>query len=157
MNTKLILQNITERVHKKGSKFFIQLILTGRFAHEDNIPADGQIFAPSSIKAEGKMFSDTQGLQDHSTPKALTIADIKRTVESHVKRSIKHQTSRFCGVELHGAHGYLAEQFLNPNSNQRQDKYGGNFENRARFPVETVQAIANSIGVDKSFSTLSKS
>lgn len=142
-------KNITESVHKDGSKFFVQLMHTGRIAHEDNVPAGGQIFAPSSIKAEGKMFTDTQGPQDHSTPKAFTTDDIKRTIEGHVKAAKNAVRAGFDGIELHGANGYLTEQFLNPKSNQRTDGYGGNIENRAKFPIETVKAIADSIGADK--------
>lgn len=142
-------KNITEKVHIGGSKIFMQLMHTGRIAHKDNVPADGQIFAPSSIKAKGKMFTDTHGLQDHSTPKAFTTDDIKRTIEGHVKAAENAMIAGFDGVELHGAHGYLTEQFLNPNSNHREDEYGGSIENRARFALETIQAIANSIGAGK--------
>ncbi|HLR32540.1 MAG TPA: alkene reductase [Fodinibius sp.] len=142
-------KNITERVRKGGSKFFVQLMHTGHIAHEDNIPKGGEIFAPSSIKAEGKIFTDTRGLQDHSTPKAFTTDDIKRTIAGHVKAAKNAVIAGFDGVELHGAHGYLTEQFLNPNSNQREDEYGGSIENRARFAIETTQAVADSIGADK--------
>ncbi len=142
-------KKITESVHQDGSKIFIQLMHTGRIAHVDNVPAGGQIFAPSSIKADGKMFTDTQGLQDHSTPKAFTTDDIKRTIEGHVKAAKNAMIAGFDGIELHGAHGYLTEQFFNPNSNQREDEYGGSIENRTRFALETIQAIAGSIGADK--------
>lgn len=142
-------KSITERVHQDGSKFFVQLMHTGRIAHKDNIPEGGQIFAPSSIKAEGKMFTDTQGLQDHSTPRAFTTDDIRRTIDGHVKAAENAMRAGFDGIEFHGAHGYLAEQFLNPNSNQREDEYGGSIENRAKFPIETTKAIADSIGADK--------
>jgi N-ethylmaleimide reductase len=122
---------------------------TGHVAHVDNVPEGGEIFAPSSIKAEGKIFTDTRGLQDYSAPKAFTPDDIKRTVEGHVQAANNAMIAGFDGIELHGAHGYLTEQFLNPNSNQRRDEYGGNIENRARFLMETIEAIADSIGVDK--------
>src|SRR5699024_523180 len=122
---------------------------TGRIAHEDNIPVGGQIFAPSSIKAEGEMFTDTQGPQDHSTPKAFTIDHIKRTIAGHVKAAENAMEAGFDGIELHGANGYLTEQFLNPHSNQREDEYGGSVENRAKFPIETTKEIADAIGADK--------
>jgi N-ethylmaleimide reductase len=142
-------KNITKSVHKDGSKFFVQLMHTGRIAHEDNVPAGGQIFAPSPIKAKGTMFTDTQGPQEHSTPKTFTTDDIKRTIRGHVKAAQNAMKAGFDGIEFHGANGYLTEQFLNPNSNQREDEYGGSIENRAEFPVETIQAIADSIGADK--------
>lgn len=142
-------KKITERVHNGGSKFFCQLMHTGRISHENNIPDSGQIFAPSSIKAEGKIFTENRGLQDHSLPKAFTIADIKRTAEGHVKAAENAMRAGFDGVELHGAHGYLTEQFLNPYINLRDDEYGGSIKNRAKFPLETISAIADSIGADK--------
>jgi N-ethylmaleimide reductase len=142
-------KNVTENVHKGGSKFFVQLMHVGRIAHVDNIPEGGEIFAPSSIKAEGKIFTDTRGLQDYSTPKAFTIDDIKRTIGGHVKAANNAMTAGFDGIELHGAHGYLPEQFLNPNTNQREDEYGGGIENRARFLMEAIEAMADTIGADK--------
>src|SRR5699024_10998192 len=128
---------------------FVQLMHTGHIAHKDNIPKGGEIFAPSSIKAGGKIFTDTHGLQDHSTPKAFTTDDIKQTTAGHVKAAKNAIIAGFAGVELHGAHGYLTEQFLNPNSNQRKDEYGGSLENRSKFAIETTQAVADSIGADK--------
>lgn len=142
-------KKVTEAVHKKGSKFFLQLMHTGRIAHEDNMPEGGQILAPSGIKAGGKMFTDTQGPQDHSNPKAFTLEDIERTVVGHVKAAKNAIEAGFDGVEIHGANGYLIEQFLNPNVNQRNDEYGGSLEKRSRFVVETMQAVADAIGADK--------
>lgn len=142
-------KSVTERVHKEGSKIFLQLMHTGRIAHEDNVPDSGEILAPSPIKAEGKMFTDTKGPQEHSTPKAFTIDDIKRTIEGHAKAAKNAVVAGFDGIEFHGAHGYLAEQFLNPHVNRRNDDYGGTVENRSRFVVETIQAIIDSIGTDK--------
>src|SRR5699024_10924817 len=117
--------------------------------HEDNIPKGGEIFAPSSMKGEGKKFTDSRGQQDHNTPKTFTTDDINLTIVGHVKAAKNAVIEVFDGVELHGAHGYLTEQFLNPNSNQREDEYGGSIENRARFAIETTQAVADSIGADK--------
>lgn len=142
-------KNITESVHKDGSKFFVQLMHTGRIAHEDNVPDGGEVFAPSSIKADGKMFTDTKGPQEHCTPKAFTIDHIKRTIAGHVKAAENAMEAGFDGIELHGANGYLTEQFLNPHSNQREDEYGGSIENRGRFPLETTKEIADAIGADK--------
>ena len=139
----------TNAVHQAETKIFVQLMHTGRIAHVDNIPEGGRIVAPSAIKAAGKMFTDTKGPQDHSVPEALTVDEVKRTIEGHVKAAENAIKAGFDGIEVHGANGYLVEQFLNPNVNKRNDEYGGSIENRARFVVDTVQAIADSIGKDK--------
>jgi N-ethylmaleimide reductase len=142
-------KNITEAVHKGGSKFFVQLMHTGRIAHQDNMPENGKILAPSAVKAAGNMFTDTKGLQGFSKPGVFTIDDIKRTIEGHVTAAMNAMKAGFDGIEIHGANGYLTEQFLNPNVNKRTDAYGGSMENRSRFVIETVQAIAQVIGRDK--------
>ena len=142
-------KKVTDAVHEGGSKIFVQLMHTGRIAHKDNLPEGGRILAPSVIKAEGEMFTDTNGPQDHTEPEALTVDDIKRTIDGHVKAAENAIRAGFDGVEIHGANGYLVEQFLNPNVNKRNDEYGGSVENRARFVVEMVNAITESIGKDK--------
>lgn len=142
-------KKVTDAVHKGGSKIFAQLMHTGRIAHKDNIPEGGRILAPSAIKAEGKMFTDTKGPQDHSEPEVLTQDDIKRTIDGHVKAAENAIRAGFDGIEIHAANGYLVEQFLNPNVNKRNDEYGGSIENRARFVVEVVNAISEAIGKDK--------
>ena len=142
-------KKVTDAVHEGGSKIFVQLMHTGRIAHEDNLPEGGRILAPSVIKAKGKMFTDTKGLQDHSEPEALTLDEIKRTIDGHVKAAENAIRAGFDGIEIHGANGYLVEQFLNPKVNKRNDEYGGSIKNRARFVVEMVKAIAESIEKDK--------
>jgi len=142
-------KKVTVNVHKGGSKIFVQLMHTGRIAHEDNLPEGGRILSPSAIKAEGQMFTDAGGLQDYPEPEAFTLNDIKRTIDGHVKAAENAIRAGFDGIEIHGANGYLVEQFLNPNTNKRNDQYGGSIENRARFVVEMVNAIADSIGTDQ--------
>lgn len=142
-------KKVTVNVHKGGSKIFVQLMHTGRIAHADNLPEGGRILAPSAIRAAGEMFTDSQGPQDHSEPEAFTLDDIRRTIDGHVKAAENAIRAGFDGIEIHGAHGYLVEQFLNPNVNKRTDQYGGSIENRARFVVEIVNAIAESIGTDQ--------
>lgn len=142
-------KKVTDAVHQGGSKIFLQLMHTGRIAHQDNIPKGGRILAPSAIRAEGQMFTDTKGLQDYPEPNVLTVKDIMRTTEGFVRAAENAIKAGFDGVEIHGAHGYLMEQFLNPHTNKRQDGYGGTLENRARFVVDTVQAVSQAIGKDK--------
>ena len=142
-------KKVTDAVHKKDSKIFLQLMHCGRIGHKDNVPEGGKVMAPSAIKAEGEMFTDTNGLQEHTKPEAFTIDSIKRTIDGHVKAAENAIKAGFDGVEIHGANGYLMEQFLNPNVNQREDEYGGSIEKRAKFVVDTVTAVADAIGKEK--------
>lgn len=142
-------KKVTEAVHQNGSKIFLQLMHTGRIANVENLPNGLQPVAPSNIKAAGAIFTDTLGMQEHSVPVALTLDSITRVVADFVKASTNAVLAGFDGVELHGANGYLLEQFLNPNVNNRTDQYGGNVENRSRLIVEIAKGIATAIGPDK--------
>lgn len=138
----------TSAVHKDGTKIFLQLMHTGRIGHVDNLPAGATVFGVSPIKAAGKIFT-SNGLQDHSEPVVLTIEDIKAVVEEFATAAKNAVAAGFDGVEIHGANGYIIEQFLNPNVNKRTDAYGGNVTNRSKFTLDVVQAVANAIGNDK--------
>src|SRR5471030_1936508 len=118
-------KKITKVVHEGGSKIFIQLMHTGRIGHEDNLPEGLKPVSSSDIKAAGQIFTDTKGLQDHTAPEALTTEGVKEVITGHVKASKNAIEAGFDGIELHGANGYLIEQFLNPNCNTRTDEYGG--------------------------------
>src|SRR5690348_7997734 len=142
-------KSITGKVHKDGSKIFAQLMHTGRIGHTDNLPAGINLVGASDIKATGQVFTDTKGLQDYSTPVYLSREGIQNVINGFVSASKNAIDAGFDGVEIHGANGYLLEQFLNPNVNNRNDEYAGNIENRSRFTVEVVQAIADAIGNDK--------
>jgi N-ethylmaleimide reductase len=95
------------------------------------------------------MFTDAKGPQPHPTPKAMTEADIKTAIGEYVHASKNAIAAGFDGVELHGANGYLIEQFIRPTSNRRTDSYGGSIENRARFVLEVAKAVIAAIGKDK--------
>ncbi len=139
-------KKVTSRVHQENSKIFLQLIHTGRIAHIDNLPDGIKPVGPSTIVANGEIFTDTKGLQPHTPPKALTKEGIKNVIAGFVQAAENAMAAGFDGVEIHGANGYLVEQFLNPNVNIRTDEYGGSIENRSRFGVEVVQAVARAIG-----------
>lgn len=140
---------ITEKVHRDGTKIFVQLMHTGRIGHVDNLPKGFSLVGPTDLKANGQIFTDTKGLQDFSEPVALTKDGIKQVIDSFVLASQNAIEAGFDGVEIHGANGYLLEQFLNPNVNNRTDEYGGSLENRSRFTLEVAQAIADAIGKEK--------
>jgi len=140
---------ITDAVHKKGGKIFVQLMHTGRVSHPDNMPEDAEIIAPSAIGLNGKIFTDTKGLQPFPVPKEMTLEDIEKTQNEYVQASLNAIEAGFDGVELHGANGYLICQFLNTASNRRTDEYGGSAEKRNRFALEIAQKVVDAIGPNK--------
>ncbi|HEV2830436.1 MAG TPA: alkene reductase [Hanamia sp.] len=150
----------TARVHNGGSKIFLQLMHTGRIGHTENLPTGVALVGASAIKAAGQIFTDTKGMQDHSQPVSLTKAGIENVINSFVAASENAIASGFDGVEIHGANGYLLEQFLNPNVNNRTDEYGGSIENRGRFTLQVIESVSEAIGKEKTgirfspFSTL---
>lgn len=140
---------VTAAVHAKGAKIFIQFMHCGRVGHPLNLPAGARIIAPSAVAAAGDMYTDSGGLKPHPVPQAMTEADIKATIEEFAQAAKNAVAAGFDGVELHGANGYLLEQFIRPNSNQRTDRYGGSIENRARFVLEVADAVIKAIGKEK--------
>lgn len=140
---------VTDAVHAQGAKIFIQFMHCGRIGHPLNLPAGAHILAPSAVAAAGEMYTDAEGMKPNATPQAMTGADIKAAIEEFVQGAKNAMAAGFDGVELHGANGYLLEQFIRPNSNQRTDRYGGPIESRARFVLEVVEAVIVAIGKDK--------
>lgn len=141
-------KKVTSAVHKAGGRLYIQLMHAGRVAHPDNTPHHRQPVAPSAIAPGVPMFTPT-GMQDAPTPRALTTAEVKQTVKDFAfaaKRAIEAGAD---GVEIHGANGYLVQQFFAPNANTRSDEYGGSIENRARFAIEVAKAVAAEIGAER--------
>jgi N-ethylmaleimide reductase len=139
----------TSAMHKKGGKIFLQLMHTGRISHELNLPAGAKILAPSAVKPAGQTWTDAKQLQDFPVPSAMTAEEIASTRAEYVQAAKNAIAAGFDGVELHGANGYLLEQFLSPISNTRTDRYGGSIENRARFVLEVATEIVSAIGKEK--------
>jgi len=140
---------VTKAVHTKGGKIFLQLMHTGRISHSLNLPEGAQIIAPSAVKASGQMWTDSKQLQDFPIPKQMDDDDLLLTLTEYAAAAKHAIDAGFDGVELHGANGYLLEQFISPVSNIRTDKYGGSIENRCRFVLEVVAAVAETIGKEK--------
>ena len=140
---------VTKRVHAKGAKMFAQLMHTGRVSHPLNMPEGAAVLAPSAVRLEGQMWTDQKQNQDYPTPRAMTEAEIRTTLEEHVAAARNAIKAGFDGVELHGANGYLTEQFLNPHTNQRTDAYGGSPAARTRFAIEAVRGMAEAIGKER--------
>ena len=105
--------------------------------------------APSAIGAAGQMYTDAKGMQANAMPQAMSAEDIRAAIGEYAQAASNAMQAGFDGVELHGANGYLLEQFIRPNSNQRADQYGGSIANRSRFVLEVAAAVSGAIGKDK--------
>jgi N-ethylmaleimide reductase len=136
-------------VHAGGARMFVQLMHCGRIAHPLNLPPGARVLAPSALAAAGEMYTDAEGMKPNATPHAMTEADIKATFAEYRQAAANAMAAGFDGVELHGANGYLLEQFIRPTSNLRTDRYGGAIENRARFVLEVADAVIGAIGKDR--------
>lgn len=139
----------TDEVHKKGGKIFLQLMHCGRIAHHLNLPEGAKVLAPSAVKAEGQMYTDAEGMKEMDLPKEMTTAQVFEAIAEYVDAVKLAVEAGFDGVEIHGANGYLIEQFLNPNTNQRQDEFGGSLENRSKFLLCIVKKAIEAIGAEK--------
>lgn len=141
-------QKVTSSVHKNGGKIFAQLWHTGRVAHPFFYGNDdAAVLAPSAIAVEGSVPRMRE--LTYKTPKAVTIDEIKSLVADYALAAENAIKAGFDGVEIHGANGYLIDQFLHHDSNKRTDEYGDTSENMARFALEVVDAIINKIGNDR--------
>lgn len=141
-------KQVTEAVHAKGGRIFMQMMHCGRISHPSLLPNDAQPVAPSAIKAAGQTWTGS-GMQDFVTPHALTVDEIAGVVHDYRMATRRALEAGFDGVELHVASGYLPEQFLSSGSNQRQDQYGGSVANRARFVLEVLAAMVAEAGGDR--------
>lgn len=140
---------VTEAVHRRGGKIFVQLMHAGRVGSILNLPPGARILAPSALALSGKIWTDSQGEQPYDMPREMTIDDIRYSVGEYVQAARNAILAGFDGVEVHGANGYLITQFLDPGSNLRNDDYGGNASQRNRFAVEVTAAIIAEIGAER--------
>jgi N-ethylmaleimide reductase len=136
---------VAKAVHENGGKIFMQLFHTGRIALPDFLPDNQLPVAPSAVKAKGQNYTD-DGMKEFVEPRALTVEEIKETVQDFAAAARNAIDAGFDGVEIHSASGYLIQQFLMKPVNQRTDEYGGSVENRARFLFEIVDAVSSEIG-----------
>jgi len=130
--------NVTKAVHGAGGKIVLQLWHVGRISHPSYLNGETPV-APSAIKPEGHV-SLVRPLSDYVTPRALELAEIADVVDAYRTGAENAKAAGFDGVEIHGANGYLLDQFLQSSTNQRTDQYGGSLENRARLMLEVVDA-----------------
>jgi 2,4-dienoyl-CoA reductase-like NADH-dependent reductase (Old Yellow Enzyme family) len=141
-------RKVATAVHAEGGHIFMQIMHAGRIAHPDNTPHHRQPVAPSAI-ASGQQIWTAAGMQDNPVPRALSVDEIKQTIDDFRKAARNAVDAGMDGVELHGANGYLINQFLAPNANIRTDAYGGSIENRARFAIEVAAAVVDEIGAER--------
>jgi N-ethylmaleimide reductase len=140
---------VTDAVHARGGRIFVQLMHTGRVGHPLNLPAGAELLAPSAVAAPGEMYTDAKGMQPHPVPREMSDAEVRAAMAEYVAASKNAVAAGFDGVELHAANGYLMEQFLSPDTNRRIDAWGGSIEKRLTFVVETARQAAAAIGGEK--------
>lgn len=131
---------IVRCIHEAGGRIFLQLWHVGRISHNSLLPGNASPLAPSQITAKSQTVLAT-GFVDVSEPRAMTLVDIRQTVEDYRKAAENAKAAGFDGVEIHAANGYLIDQFLQTKSNIRTDNYGGIVSNRVRFLREVVEAV----------------
>jgi N-ethylmaleimide reductase len=141
-------RKITERVHESGGRIFLQLWHVGRISHTSLQPNGGAPVAPSAIRAKGKTFVGGT-FTEISQPRALELSEIPPIVESFRRGAANAIAAGFDGVEIHGANGYLLDQFAKDGTNKRTDAYGGSIENRARLMLEVAAAVTAEAGAER--------
>jgi N-ethylmaleimide reductase len=139
---------VTEAVHGAGGQIFLQLWHVGRISHPSLQPGGALPVAPSAIAPAGQAWT-TNGMEVFVTPRALETSEIPGIVEDYRRGAAYARDAGFDGVELHGANGYLIDQFLRDSTNKRTDRYGGSASNRARFLIEVTQALIGEWGGER--------
>tara|TARA_R110000772_G_scaffold165646_5_gene277298 strand:- start:136298 stop:137362 length:1065 start_codon:yes stop_codon:yes gene_type:complete len=142
-------REVTDAVHAEGGCIVAQIMHVGRVASHYNKPEGSETVAPSAVAAKAQMYTDAAGMQAMDEPRALALEEIPAVIEEYREATRKALLAGFDGVELHCTSGYLPAQFLSTGSNQRTDAYGGSVENRARFALEALQAMAQVAGADR--------
>jgi N-ethylmaleimide reductase len=141
-------RKVTDRVHEKGGRIFIQLWHVGRISHTSLQPNGGAPVAPSAVRANGKTFVNGT-FADVSEPRALELSEIPDIIDDFKRAAANALEAGFDGVEIHGANGYLLDQFAKDGANKRTDAYGGGIENRARLMLEVSKAVAAEAGANR--------
>jgi N-ethylmaleimide reductase len=141
-------QRVTEAVHAAGGRIFLQLWHVGRVSHSYYQPQGALPVAPSAIAIQGSARLP-EGPKAYETPRALELDEIPRVIEDFAAGARRALAAGFDGVEIHGANGYLIDQFLRDGSNRRTDVYGGPVEQRARFLLEVTEAVTGVWGADR--------
>ncbi|ASZ13317.1 alkene reductase [Chitinophaga pendula] len=142
-------KKIVDAVHARHGKIFIQLVHTGRIGHPLNNEGQTALVAPSAIKANEIIRVPGDLHLPMPIPEVLSTAGTREMITAHIEAAVTAIALGFDGVEIHGAHGFLPEQFLHPHTNNRTDQYGGNIANRSRFLLEIMEGVAAAIGAHR--------
>lgn len=140
-------KEVTTAVHAAGGRILAQLWHVGRISHSDLLGGNAPV-APSAIAAQGEAYT-FEGPKALSTPRALEIHEISAIIADFETATVRAKEAGFDGVQIHGANGYLIDQFLRDSSNQRTDRYGGSLENRVRFLTELTEAVVGAWSADR--------
>ncbi|KAL0082463.1 hypothetical protein J3Q64DRAFT_1814857 [Phycomyces blakesleeanus] len=144
-------KNVTKAVHDKGGSIYLQLWHVGRATVSAWIPGSKLPVSASAIAINGK---NTAGM-DYEVPRVLAVEEISQITQTYADAAKNAISAGFDGVEIHGANGYLIDQFINTSSNIRTDQYGGSIENRTRFALEVIEGVSKAIGEDRTAIRLS--
>ncbi|MBF6214872.1 alkene reductase [Nocardia puris] len=142
-------REVTDAVHAAGGRIFAQLWHVGRMTHPLVLPGGATPLAPSPVRITGSRIFTDQGLVEHVTPRAMTTSEADATIEHFAAEARNAIAAGFDGVEVHGANGYLIQQFLAENTNRRTDRYGGSRNGRLRLAVDIVTAVAAAVGAER--------
>ncbi|XXY48630.1 alkene reductase [Sorangium sp. So ce269] len=135
-------RQVTDAVHARGGRIYAQIMHAGRISDPSFLPGAATPVAPSAVQPRGASYTD-EGMKPFVTPRALDTAEVAGVVEEYARATERAFAAGFDGVELHAASGYLPEQFLSSGTNRRTDRYGGSLENRLRFTLEALEAMAS--------------
>lgn len=142
-------KQVVEEVHARNGKIFVQLVHTGRIGHPLINEGNAPVVAPSAVRAQGVMRVPGDVHLPMPEPAALSTAGARAMVNAHIQAAVSAIEVGFDGVEIHGAHGFLPEQFLHPHTNRRTDRYGGSIANRSRFLLEIMEGVTAAIGKER--------
>ena len=142
-------RKVVDAVHAKGGRIVLQIMHAGRVGSVHIKPAGVETLAPSAIQAQGQIFTDAAGMQSFDVPREMTADDVRAAIDAHRRAALRAREAGFDGVELHCTSGYLPMQFMYSGTNHRSDEYGGTAENRVRFAVECLVAMAEAIGAGR--------
>ncbi len=142
-------REVANAVHAGSGVLAMQLMHSGRVGHPNNLEPGATVLAPSAVALSGDMYTDAEGMKPHPVPRAMTENDIEKTIDGYVQAARNARRAGVDFVELHGANGYLINQFLAPNTNVRTDAWGGAFTSRARFALEVAKRTSAAVGANR--------
>ncbi|MEY8197923.1 MAG: alkene reductase [Colwellia sp.] len=142
-------REVTDAVHQQGGKIVLQIMHAGRIGSHHIKGSEVATVAPSAIKAQGEVYTDSAGMQPYDMPTELSTAEVWQVIDEHRQAAVNALEAGFDGVELHCTSGYLPMQFLCSDSNKRSDEFGGSVQGRAKFAAECVRAMASVFGAGR--------